>query len=552
VIRIQETTRTLPFYRPVSLTSLPLIYHRDHLFPYPSYGDTESVPAPRAFRMVVLENDFLRVEVAPELGGRVYRLFDKRIGKDIIFSNPVVKPVRILPVWAFISGGIEFNFPIAHSPTSMAEVGCATGQAGDYGFIRVGEREARTGMEWVVELGLVEGRPVLVQRTAFRNLTGADHPWMSWTICAVPSTEDTEYVHPPHRVLVHDHRVAEHDWPGDGLNWDRNARQMTAFFWKPGSAPQFGAFHHDLGFGLMHLADPAKLPGKKVWTYGWGRHRAWGQATTEGGQSYGEIESGPLLDQSEKPRFPNGAEQHNQEFWIPVHTRDACERIEWPRLFLPPMSEPWLGWQHSPWQAEWEAFRLGEGPLPTSMVPTGLALESALRRALAQGNPAAAELLALWLAFHQRPQEALPLVENSPCPTERRIAGLLLWKALQQPARAVPHLECGPLQDPIAVVELDTLYAELGLTQQRAKLLAHAPQHRFVVERLADLARALGNPAETIRLLSEFPWPREHQRYVRTELWRHAKVALGEPEAEIPAWLHEDNLARFGAYWSDT
>ena len=63
-----------------------------------------------------------------------------------------------------------------------------TGQAGDYGFIRVGEREARTGMEWVVELGLVEGCPALIQRTAFRNRTGADHPWMSWTICAVRST----------------------------------------------------------------------------------------------------------------------------------------------------------------------------------------------------------------------------------------------------------------------------------------------------------------------------------------------------------------------------
>ena len=43
----------------------------------------------------------------------------------------------------------------------------------DYGFIRVGKREARTGMEWVVELGLAEGCPALVQRTAFRNLSPA-------------------------------------------------------------------------------------------------------------------------------------------------------------------------------------------------------------------------------------------------------------------------------------------------------------------------------------------------------------------------------------------
>src|SRR5262245_31014791 len=209
MIQIRETTRRLPFHRPVPLTNLPLIYHREHLFPYSSYGDTEAKPVPRDFRMVVLENAALRIEVAPELGGRVYSLFDKRIGKEILFSNPAVKPVRILPIWAFISGGIEFNFPIAHSPTSISEVGSTSGKVGDYGFVRVGEREARTGMEWVVELGLSADHPVLVQRTALRNQTSKAHPWMSWIIAAVRSTPETEFIHPPHPVLLHDSRVVE-------------------------------------------------------------------------------------------------------------------------------------------------------------------------------------------------------------------------------------------------------------------------------------------------------------------------------------------------------
>ncbi len=552
VIHIQQTLRTLPFYRPVPLTSLPLLYHREHLFPYTSYGDTAVTPVPRAFRMVVLENDFLRIEVAPELGGRVYSLFDKRIGKEILFSNPVIKPVRILPIWGFISGGIEFNFPIAHSPTSLAEVGCATGQVGNYGFIRVGEREARTGMEWVVELGLVEGSPVLVQRTAFRNQSGTDHPWMAWTIAAVRSTEDTEFVHPPHRVLVHDHRIEEVDWPGAGLNWDRNLRQMTALFWKPGSAPQFGVFHHELGFGLMHLADPAQLPGKKVWSYGHGQHRVWGQATTEGGLSYAELESGPLLDQSEKPLFPHGTERRYEEYWVPVHSRADFEEPSLPQLDLPPWPEPWLGWQHSSWQTEWERFRSGESALPNSMIPTGIDLEAELRRELDQGNPNAAEPLALWLAFHGRPAEALPLVKDSTQPAAQRIAGLILWRALQAPEAAVTPLEAGPLDDLIAVVELDELYEELGPTEKREPLLSRAPQHRLIVERRANLACAIGQPAEAIRLLTETNWPREHQRYVRTELWRRAKAALSEPDAAAPDFLNEDNPARFGAYWSDS
>lgn len=551
MIRISHGVRTLPFHRPVPLTDLPLLYHREHLFPYTSYGDTEAASVPRTFRIVALENEHLRVEVAPELGGRVYSLFDKRLSREILFSNPVVKPVRILPIWAFISGGIEFNFPIAHSPTSIAEVGCATGQVGDYGFIRVGEREARTGMEWVVELGLVAGSPVLVQRTAFRNRTGADHPWMSWTICAARSTEGTEFVHPPHRVLVHDDRVVEADWPGDGLNWDRHAQQMTALFWKPGSAPAFGTFHHDLGFGLMHLADPALLPGKKVWTYGHGKHRCWAQATTDGGLTYCEIESGPLLDQNEKPLFCHGTEHRTEEYWIPVHSRAACDNLEWPQLNLPPMSDPWLGWQHSAWQIEWERFRVGAGPLPASQVPTGIELETALRAEVERDNFAAAEPLALWLAFRSRTQEALSLVEISVVPTARRVAGLILWKALHDPQRAVAHLNAGPLHDPIAVVELDGLYAELDQTDRRVALLERAPDHRRIIERRADLALEVGRSEETLRLLAATSWPREHQRYVRTELWRAASAALGQSGTSVPDALGEDNLARFGAYWSD-
>ena len=89
MIRVRETARNIPFYRPVPLTRLPLVFHPDHLFPYTSYGDTEAEPVLRQFRMVVLENAALRIEVAPELGGRVYSLFDKRIGQEILFSNPV-------------------------------------------------------------------------------------------------------------------------------------------------------------------------------------------------------------------------------------------------------------------------------------------------------------------------------------------------------------------------------------------------------------------------------------------------------------------------------
>jgi len=485
------------------------------------------------------------------LGGRVASLFDKRLEREILFRNPVVKPVRILPIWAFISGGMEFNFPIAHSPTSIATVACHTGCTAEYAFVRVGEREARTGMEWVVELGLWRDEPGLLQRNAFRNATSRAHPWMSWTITAVRSTPDTEFIHPPHRVLVHDDQVREWPWPGPGLQWDRTHQQMTALFWKPGSAPHFGAFHHDLGFGLMHWADPVCLPGKKVWTYGHGQHRDWGRATTVGDFCYAEIESGPLLDQSEKPLFPAGTERRTEESWWPVHDRAQCDSFQAPQLSLPDWPEPWLGWQHSPWQSAWERFRAEGGPVPDSVVVTGLELEEPLRRAMDRTPDQAAEPLALWLAFHERPREALAVLAAAPAPSARRVEGLILWHALGDPTAAAAALRRGPLTDPIAVMELDECLASLGRHAERGVLLADAPPHRLLTERRAQLALQLGRPEETLRLLEGATWPREHQRYVRTELWRLARAALGLPSTPVPASLHEDSLARFGAYWSD-
>jgi len=151
----------------------------------------------------------------------------------------------------------------------------------------------------------------------------------------------------------------------------------------------------------------------------------------------------------------------------------------------------------------------------------------------------------------------------------QRLAGLICWKGLGDSLRAVAHLEKGPLEDPIAVVELDELYAELGRHEDREKLLANfafpLPAQvdpitngeralpgglARIVERRADLALTRGNPADTIRLLSQTAWQREHQRYVRSTLWRKAQAALGNPDCPVPDLLGEDNLAQFGAYWS--
>ena len=187
---------------------------------------------------------------------------------------------------------------------------------------------------------------------------------------------------------------------------------------------------------------------------------------------------------------------------MPVHSRVQCDQSTLPAPTLPPWPNPWLGWRHSSWQTEWERFAAGDGALPHSPVAAGIELETALRREDERGHSQAAESLGLWLAFHGRPEDAIEIVKDQRQPGARRLAGLIAWRALLDPARAVPFLEAGPLHDPVAVAEVDELFAELGATEKRIALLDRAPNHRLIVERRADLALAQGRPEETLRLLN--------------------------------------------------
>ncbi len=55
-----------------------------------SYEKTDHV-----YRAVFLENQYLKVMVLPELGGRIQRAYDKTNGYDFVYYNHVIKPALV-------------------------------------------------------------------------------------------------------------------------------------------------------------------------------------------------------------------------------------------------------------------------------------------------------------------------------------------------------------------------------------------------------------------------------------------------------------------------
>ena len=92
------------------------------IYPYPTVETISDEKVDKAYRAVWLENEYLRVMILPELGGRIQRAYDKTNDYDFVYYNHVIKPALVGLTGPWISGGIEFNWPQHHRPTTYNPV----------------------------------------------------------------------------------------------------------------------------------------------------------------------------------------------------------------------------------------------------------------------------------------------------------------------------------------------------------------------------------------------------------------------------------------------
>src|SRR4051812_28589823 len=92
------------------------------VYPYPFLDALSNKRTEKAYKAVFLENEYLKVTVLPELGGHVYEIFDKTLNRDVLYSNPVIKYAMVALRGAWVSGGIEWNFPDGHTLTTVSPI----------------------------------------------------------------------------------------------------------------------------------------------------------------------------------------------------------------------------------------------------------------------------------------------------------------------------------------------------------------------------------------------------------------------------------------------
>lgn len=553
---------------------IPSVCDPDGVYPYESYVETSRRPVIKQFQFVALENDFLRVTICPDLGGKVHSLFDKRSGHEVLFVPPSIQPARFLPRLGFVPGGIEVSFPISHTPVQLEPVAFRVEALDDRLYLWCGERELRFGMHWTVEYSLGIGDDFLTQRTGFRNPSLETHPWMSWSNAAVPARADSEFHFPGGPVLCHGESLKTIDWAAEGPRRVGDVRRMTGFFWLRPDAGVFGAFTPSLGHGLYHLADPALAPGIKLWTYGVGPHEDWGRVASLSGESYLELQGGPLRDQSIKENLAPGQQRFHVEFWRPSYEALDIHRLTLPRPDLIAPSEiPWFEWPPRPavefWRSVLAAHQARRSTLllappepdqnlwaPSGMDGLGEALGWAVSVTDGRSCDAWRWQLGAWLSAREQIDAALGVLEQSRDDRARVLAGRLHLRARNDPRAAVAsfhavHTDAIALH-PQVMIERDLALAGLGneslaTREQWLDRIACCDDEWLCERRVALLVdQGRFQEARTVLEQTRFQWV--HQRYARRALWQRIQEALRIETPNPPNQFGEDDLAPFGAY----
>jgi tetratricopeptide (TPR) repeat protein len=293
-------------------------------YPYTLRENLTNRVAPRRWRTLNLENEYLKCVILPDLGGHLYRCLDKRNGADLFYANPSLKFARIAYRGVWAAYGIEFNFPVSHNWMTASPVDFSISTAPDgTASVWVRNIDRVYGMEWCVELKLRPGQAVLEQNTTLYNPGSARHRFYWWTNAGVQVWDDSRLYYPQEFSVFHGFTDLD-TWPVDRTGVDlsvvgNHKHGPVSRFSFASSEPYMAVYHSKTDAGVVHYATRTDLPSKKVFSWGSDAEGlGWRKALSDNQSAYVEIQAGLFRDQETYGFLDPQQAIHFTEYWIPV------------------------------------------------------------------------------------------------------------------------------------------------------------------------------------------------------------------------------------------
>ncbi len=325
-----EGTITIPTYKlgPADPNPAFPLVSKSPVYPYTMLDDLTDDRVPMTYRAIYLENKYLKITILPDLGGHVYSVYDKIDRREVLYRDNVIKYGLVGPRGAWISGGMEFSFPFAHTTDSVSSVNSVLRHNPDGSATSiVGAVDWVSNMHWEISITLRPNTARVEEGVTLFNSTPRNHLYLFWTNTAVKATDDLQYIYPMRETIYDDPFAVAQSWPvwnGVDQSWYKNDAGAMAAFGRDVQRNFFGIYYHASNYGVVHVADFRQDPGKKIWTWGTAPvGKIWDHILSDNDGSYNEIQSGRFYTQGYREFMNPRRVETWTEYWYPVRGLDG-------------------------------------------------------------------------------------------------------------------------------------------------------------------------------------------------------------------------------------
>lgn len=341
-VKMREELVTLPTFKVEPAEKAPIFFTGGSfqgaqrvVYPYAQNDVISNKKENQAWKFLILENEYIKLGITPEIGGKLYYATDKSNNYNFIYKNNEVKPSNIGMLGAWVSGGIEWCVLHHHRASTMFPMDYSMAENEDGSkTIFIGETEPRHRMKWSVGVTIRPGKSYFEAELTISNPTPTTNTFLYWANVATHANENYQTIFPPSVEFATYHSKTDFTrWPisteeyrgqdftgGVDISWWKNVKQSASFFAHDLQENFMGGYDHGTNSGTVHIGDHNIVKGAKLWEWGSGER---GQATegrlTETSGPYVEIMVGAFSDNQPDYTWIRPYEVKTwKQYWYPV------------------------------------------------------------------------------------------------------------------------------------------------------------------------------------------------------------------------------------------
>lgn len=346
--RVWEEELTIPTYEIGDPDPVPRFYDgrvyqgaQGRIYPYPISDTLTDDKVDKTYNAVYLENEYVKICVLPEIGGRIFSALDKTNNYDYFYRQHVIKPALIGMLGAWISGGVEWNVPHHHRSRTFMEMDHLLMENPDGSkTLWLGELDRRHRMRFVLGLTLYPGKSYLEATVKIFNRTPFVNSLLYFANPAVSVNENYQVLFPPDNEYVTQHAKREFsEWPISNSNyggmnykdtdisWWKNLPSPVSFFCWSETSDFFAGYDHGKQAGVAYVGDHHVAPGKKFFTFGCGESgKMWDKMLTDSDGPYLELMAGGYSDNQPDYSWTQPYETKVvKQYWFPIRELEGMK-----------------------------------------------------------------------------------------------------------------------------------------------------------------------------------------------------------------------------------